>query len=248
VDHQPFFVSERRLLMDWFHRASCPISWTVHPEMLMIESKRPLKVLTSAVYGSDRFSCKRMINRHVGRDYAAKEPEEEIRDWLTRKKIPLDETVVLMTAARVDRVCRRFVEEKTFKMAVFVTAGVGNAARAGESYPVFWNDQEYMPHTINTVIVIDGRMTQAAMVNAVITATEAKAAALQDLKVKDARGNPATGTTTDAILIASTQDPARKDLHAYAGLSSPLGSALGKAVYQAVKEAVLAERYGEESI
>jgi adenosylcobinamide hydrolase len=71
---------------------------------------------------------------------------------------------------------------------------------------------------------------------------------LQDLKVTDARGNPATGTTTDAILIASTQDPARNDLHAYAGLSSPLGSALGKAVCEAVKEAVLKERYGEDRI
>lgn len=232
--------------MDWFSQASCPISWAVHPEMLMIESSQPLMTLTSAIYGSDQFRAKRIINRHVDRDYAANDPIKEIRDWLTRKNIPLQETVVLLTAARVDQVCIRFVREKTFKMAVFITAGVGNAARAGERYPVFWKDQEYTPHTINTVVLVDGLMTQAAMVNAIITATEAKAAALQDLKVKDARGNIATGTTTDAILIASTQDRTRNYQHAYAGLSSPLGSALGKAVYQAVQEAVLTERCQEE--
>ena len=37
------------------------------------------------------------------------------------------------------------------------------------------------PGTINTIVVIEGSLTDAAMVNAVITATEAKAAALQAL-------------------------------------------------------------------
>lgn len=232
--------------MDWFSRASSPIAWTVQPEMLMIEASQPLTVLTSAIYGSNQLRTKRIINRHVDKSYAANEPEKEIRDWLIQKNIPRQETVVLLTAARVDQVSSRFVEEETFKLAVFITAGVGNAARAGEQYPVFLKDRKFTPHTINTVVLVDGLMTKPAMVNAVITATEAKAAALQDLKVKDACGNIATGTTTDAILIASTQDGTRNYQHAYAGLSSPLGSAVGKAVYQAVKEAVLTERKREE--
>ncbi len=80
------------------------------------------------------------------------------------------------------------------------------------------------------------------MVNTVITVTEAKAAALQELDVKDGEGRVATGTTTDAVMIASTQRRREGYVHAYAGAASPLGQAVGQAVREAVREAVLRER------
>ncbi|MBA4601490.1 adenosylcobinamide amidohydrolase [Thermoactinomyces mirandus] len=228
--------------MNWLHLTGNPVSWSVDSEKLVIESTQPFTILSSAVFGSDQPCCKRIINRHVDIDYEASDPEKEIRAWLTKQNQPLEETVVLLTAARVNQVCYRHVLETTFQLSVFVTAGTGNAARAGESYPVFWTAQKHIPGTINTVILVDGALTPAAMAGAIVTATEAKTAALQDLAVKEIHGKTATGTGTDAIVIASTQKKVGSYLHLYAGLSSPLGNALGKEVYQAVKNAVIRGR------
>jgi adenosylcobinamide hydrolase len=229
-------------MLKLFQNASWPLTWEQNPERVVIESERPLAVLSSAVYGGEKKTARRLINRHVPLSYLTPDPGREIEDWLVQANIVPEETVVLLTAADVDCGCLRVIEEETFRLAVFVTAGVSNAARAGQSYPVFWHAPSRQPGTINLIIVIDGKMTEAAMVNAVITATEAKAAALQDLHIKDANGRQATGTTTDAIIIAATQTALAGYTHAYAGVTTPLGNAIGQAVYHSVREVVARSR------
>jgi len=83
------------------------------------------------------------------------------------------------------------------------------------------------------------------MAGALVTATEAKAAALQDLEVTDPGGNVATGTSTDAVVIARIRRMGGP-VHLYAGTVSPFGRAVARAVYDAVAEAVLREREREE--
>ncbi|MOA56005.1 Adenosylcobinamide amidohydrolase [compost metagenome] len=74
--------------------------------------------------------------------------------------------------------------------------------------------------------------------NAVITATEAKTAALQELGITEkANGLSATGTTTDAIVIGVSQDASWNAVHAYAGAATTIGCAIGEAVYASVLEA-----------
>ncbi|WP_194830533.1 adenosylcobinamide amidohydrolase [Laceyella tengchongensis] len=75
-----------------------------------------------------------------------------------------------------------------------------------------------------------------------ITATEAKAAALADLGVTDSKGLVATGTTTDAVVIAATGNIQDGVIHPYAGTLSPLGQAIARTVYAGVTEAVENER------
>lgn len=85
------------------------------------------------------------------------------------------------------------------------------------------------------MIVIDGELSESAMVNAVITATEAKTAALQKLGIVErANGESATGTTTDAIAIAVTQNMSWGVKHVYAGSATSLGCMLAEAVYRSV--------------
>jgi adenosylcobinamide hydrolase len=221
-----------------FQNGSWLLTWEQTPERVMVASERPLTVLSSAVYGGEKKTALRLINRHVPLSYAASDPEGEIAGWLLRSNLDPEESVVLLTAADIDRGCLRVIEEKTFRLAVFATAGVSNAARAGEAYPVFWHHSDLRPGTINLMIVIDGKMTAAAMINAVMTATEAKAAVLQDLHVKDAHGKQATGTTTDAVIIAATQMELAGYTHVYAGVTTPLGNAIGQAVSASVRQAV----------
>ena len=79
--------------------------------------------------------------------------------------------------------------------------------------------------TINVVAVVPERLSDAAMVNAVCTATEAKAQALWD------SGLAATGTATDAVCIACPDDGR---LHSFGGPRSIWGSRLARAVHAAV--------------
>ncbi|RLI76081.1 adenosylcobinamide kinase [Archaeoglobales archaeon] len=117
----------------------------------------------------------------------------------------------LLTSVPMDKLAIKRVDDVT----VFVTAGVKNPnERIG---------------TINTIIVVDAEMSGGAMVNAVITATEAKAKALIEL------GYDFTGTNTDAVIVAMCGGK----YYEYAGPMSELGQKIWLAVSGAVKESLL---------
>nr|WP_240344105.1 adenosylcobinamide amidohydrolase [Paenibacillus sp. SYP-B3998] len=119
-------------------------------------------------------------------------------------------------------------KQKQLQVNAWVTVGLGNKARAGAELPA----ASLYPGTINCIVIINGILTDAAMVNSIITATEAKSAALQALGI-EVDGLPATGTTTDAVLIAAT---GRGRLHSYAGTATQLGYLIGRTVYEAIMQ------------
>jgi len=79
--------------------------------------------------------------------------------------------------------------------------------------------------TINMVIALPERLSDAALVNAVSTATEAKTQALWDA------GIGGTGTATDALCILCPPDGTA---HPYGGPRSTWGARLARAVHRAV--------------
>jgi adenosylcobinamide hydrolase len=79
--------------------------------------------------------------------------------------------------------------------------------------------------TVNVVAFVPARLAPAALVNAVMTVTEAKTQALLE------HGVPGTGTPTDAACVLTpTAGPAEP----YAGPRSRLGGDLARAVHAAV--------------
>ena len=110
----------------------------------------------------------------------------------------------------------------------------------------------YVPGTINIMLWLNGRMTSGAMVNAVQTAVEAKAAALADAGVLDSEnGLPATGTTTDAIVIAvgqavEVEEP--QPMITYSGTATTAGAAIGRLVYDTVTESLRAGLLWKERV
>jgi adenosylcobinamide amidohydrolase len=66
------------------------------------------------------------------------------------------------------------------------------------------------------------------LVNAVVTATEAKAQAVLDA------GFDGTGTATDAICIAAPAEPGGATAEEFAGPRSPWGASIARAVHAAV--------------
>jgi hypothetical protein len=98
-------------------------------------------------------------------------------------------------------------------------------------------DVKEITGTINIIVFIDGDPTDSCMVAALITATEAKSAALRDFDVRSRyTGDSATGSVTDSVTVASTGKGKNLIL---GGPASKLGKLVGSCTRQAVSEALL---------
>lgn len=84
--------------------------------------------------------------------------------------------------------------------------------------------------TINVVVLVPSAMSDAAMVNAIGTATEAKSQALSDA------GFSGTGTPTDALCILC---PTEARAASFGGPRSRWGSRIALAVHRAVLRGAL---------
>jgi iron complex transport system substrate-binding protein len=139
----------------------------------------------------------------------------------------------LFTGADMDYVA--VVRKKFRDMEVYalVTAGVkSNALRMGKD-----EGRYYEPGTINMILLSNMKLSPRAMTRAIISATEAKTAAMMDLDVRSTpspRRHQATGTGTDNILVVQGSGiPIDR-----AGGHSKMGELIAKAAYHAVLEAV----------
>jgi adenosylcobinamide amidohydrolase len=204
---------------------------------LLLQSPAMLEAIGSPIHGGGMTRLRRIANIYVDRFYDCSSPVEDVMGWLREWRYPIDTTAGLLTAVQLRHASVQ--EEKNEEAAVFccVTAGTSNAARAGSARTTY---PSYRPGTINIMLMIDAKLSQAAMVNAIMTAVEAKAAALADLDVRDAEnGLVATGTTSDAIILGVSQSAASPVELVYSGTATHLGAMIGRTVYDGVKEALL---------
>ena len=125
-------------------------------------------------------------------------------------------------------------------VCAIVTAGIDkNGVRAGDPASYYENGDCFEPvgGTINTILLISAALPEYAMVRALMTATEAKAAALQQLMARSLYSTGiATGSGTDMIAIVA--DPGSKIRLSDAGTHSKLGELIGKTVIQATHAAL----------
>jgi adenosylcobinamide amidohydrolase/ABC-type Fe3+-hydroxamate transport system substrate-binding protein len=143
------------------------------------------------------------------------------------------ETSFLLTGADVDNAS--IIRESYKEMYVYavVTAGVkSNAMRMSVDEGSY-----YEPGTINILLLPNMKLTEKAMAGVIITATEAKGAALQDLDIRSSYspGVQATGTGTDNIIVVQGAGEKIVDV---TGGHTKLGELTAKAVNRAVKEAI----------
>lgn len=151
----------------------------------------------------------------------------------------------LGTAANMRYAIIRRAGFRDLEVVAVCTGGVEtNAGRAGdpasvyETNGVFEKVGKYEPvehGTINTLLLISRELTPGAMVRSVMTATEAKTAALQELAVNSRYSDGlATGTGTDQIGVAARLDTGTPLTGA--GKHSILGELIGRTVHDAVHE------------
>ncbi len=205
----------------------------IKEEHIILKSPIPLRTMSSGVLNSGLGWYKHFINRHVDNKYNIKDYKQDMCHYLKQSSLKESETVAMMTAAQLENVGISEIETGDFSLLVVVTAGVNNAidASLGEKH-----EFKLIPGTINTWIFVSGKLTEEAFLQSIVTATEAKTIALRELNVLDQLTQTlATGTSTDSILVAATQEGAQLE---FGGPITPLGSQIGKAVYQTTKQAL----------
>jgi len=155
--------------------------------------------------------------------------------------------VGLMTAASMDSLRLVQATEQGVEIFVLVTAGLSNARRAGDyaEYREIGTPPN-LAGTINIICLTTAVLTPAAMVEAVITATEAKSAALQNLGIQSpASQAPATGTGTDAVAIAGGHGSISVE---YCGKHVIFGEILANLVIAAVTSSIKRSQNEKHSI
>ena len=176
-----------------------------------------MSVLSSAPVGGGPGVAEWVLNIGVGSDYDRTDLSDHAGE--VAAELHLRGTgVAMFTAVDLSRRQRR----SSGGVAVDATVGISHptwaARRSATETPTVGG-------TINLVVQLPVGLDPGAAVNAVITATEAKAQALAT------RGVPGTGTATDAVTIVW---PAEAPAERFAGPRSPWGSRIARAVYQAV--------------
>ncbi|HNS56187.1 MAG TPA: adenosylcobinamide amidohydrolase [Smithellaceae bacterium] len=160
--------------------------------------------------------------------------QQKVADDLKLKKSDINK---MATAANMDNLAVVTKEFKPFTVTVLATGGARtNAIRTGvdESSHI---EGEEPKGTINIMLLTNAVLTDGAMARAIITMTEAKTAALEDLKVPSSytKSVQATGTGTDSIIVVSGVTGPKAT---YTGGHSKIGEMIGKATYEAVVEAL----------
>ncbi len=149
------------------------------------------------------------------------------RDWLVNATVPLDydrtdphRHLVEIGAALglAGTGCGLLTAVDVTRHHLGADGGVQVTATVGLSSPADHHFRREAPHrvgTINIVVAAPVRLSEAALVNAVATATEAKAQALHEAGIR------ATGTASDAVVVHCPTDGAAE---AFGGPRSTFGA------------------------
>lgn len=160
-----------------------------------------------------------LFNKQVPRTFNPPDPEEFVKEEAL--KIGIEETYFgLLTAVNIEYL--QIIEDDY--LTAFVTAGVSNGSEFRAKVG-----------TINIILVSKARLSETALLGAIITATEAKGLALLE------KGYTFLGTNTDAVIVAYEMDSEpgskndKRQKIPYAGSSTEFGKKITEAVIRGIK-------------
>jgi adenosylcobinamide amidohydrolase len=177
------------------------------------------RMISSAMLGGGIGVREWVLNAQVVAGYSRMDPV----DHLVSLGPSAGAGVGMMTAASVDR----YVRASDGGVEAYATVGlrVPTWAAAPEGHA----DPELAPirvGTVNIMVVLPVAMTDAALVNTVMTVTEAKSQALLET------GFAGTGTASDAVCVAAPVDGPEE---LFGGPRSEWGARVARAVHAAVR-------------
>ena len=197
-------------------------------------------ISTSKLNGGFSSNFKSVFNHHLSQENIDYLTDHDLLQYLIDhcKLLDIDysKSTGLVTLAEMNHTSISTMSFKNLKVTAITTAGVRtNASRAGD--PASYYEEYGKFGTINTIILTNIRLAEETLIDAAVTATEAKAVALNDLKIPSQYSNGyATGTGTDGLCIFSNLES--DNVLTNAGKHSKLGELIGQAVIESVKKAV----------
>jgi adenosylcobinamide amidohydrolase len=163
------------------------------------------------------------INATVDKTYARTDPDEHLREIAGGLGM-MGPGVGMLTAVDV----ANHVTRTDGGVVVDATVGLGHPTWAAAPDGDF---REVRPGTVNIVAWIPVPLSDSALVNAVVSVTEAKSQALWD------HGLDATGTASDAVFVAcALPERVERTVEPHGGPRSTWGARLARAVHAAVFE------------
>ncbi|MFJ7493431.1 adenosylcobinamide amidohydrolase [Streptomyces sp. NPDC097727] len=183
------------------------------------------RVCSSAVLGGGIGPRSWILNAQVPGGYPRLDPDRHLAEIAAAEHLG-GPGAGLMTAADVTAYTVAADE------GVTATATCGLGVHGWAAAPAEGTEGLPRPGTVNIVVTLPVALSDAALVNAVATATEAKVQALLDA------GLDCSGTPTDAVCIAAPS-PGPTPGEPFAGPRSRWGARLARAVHAAVLEGAL---------
>ena len=142
----------------------------------------------------------------------------------------LSDAVVLVTSRDIRRYRTACACAEQETVHCLTTVGLSNSERVGMRL----HQPPSFTGTINTLVHLARPLSEAAMIEAISIATEARTSAVLDADVRRG-GVTITGTGTDCIAIAA---PLGNPRAPYAGKHTAIGEAIGAAVYRATADGI----------
>ena len=207
----------------------------IKENVLAVFCDSALKTVSSAYFNGGTRQVKTLLNIGVPEGYNDRSLHLDPLELITSSAAKVGVTedyLAMVTAAKIKNYSLVTKKADGFSVSIAATAGCQHGESSGEEM-----DVREITGTINIIVFIDGDPTDSCMVAALITATEAKSAALRDFDVRSRyTGDSATGSVTDSVTVASTGKGKNLIL---GGPASKLGKLVGSCTRQAVSEALL---------
>lgn len=179
------------------------------------------RAISSAMVGGGIGPAAWMLNAQVVAGYSRMDPVDHLLELA-----PPGPGVGMLTAASVGHFTRArdggAEAVATVGLRVPTWAAAPEGAADPELAPVF------LPGTVNITVAVPVAMSDAALVNAVMTVTEAKTQALLEA------GFPCTGTASDAVCVAAPDRVPGGPEELFGGPRSTWGARIARAVHTAV--------------
>ena len=217
-----------------------------YDKSIVVFFKGKRKVLSTSVFNGGYHENYTAIFNHDGKVGAGMPCEmlaptytEHMKLLCHRIGLPPDTVTGMGTAADMENCAIESLSYKELTVTAIVTGGIEtNGGRVGD--PATWYkplEKPNRPGTINIMLFLDSDMPAGTLARALVTCTEAKTAAIQELMEGSHYSNGlATGSGTDqTIVVANTESSLYLE---GAGKHSKMGELIGRVVKKAVKEAL----------
>lgn len=168
--------------------------------------------------------------------------EEYVRDLVEHKLgLSMETSAGMATIVSMENVCIETESYRDLTVTAIATASLevngGRVCDPAQYYEEKGKSVNIKPGTINIMLHVNADMSPGCMTRAIVTLTEAKTAAIQELLGSSLYSSGiATGSGSDSVIVISN---AESDYHVtYAGKHGKLGEMIGITVKTAVKKAL----------